>query len=86
MPLGVIGVKIGMTRIYDVDNRKLIPVTLIWVPDNVILELKSKEKHGYLAVKLGTIPVKKIHKLNKPYRTYFEKLAKHLEETLNITL
>ena len=49
---GLIGKKLGMTQIYD-EKGVLIPVTVIQAGPCVVLDLKTKEKHGYSALQLG---------------------------------
>jgi len=44
--LGILGKKIAMTQIPN-ENRNLIPVTAVWVGENVVSQIKNKEKDGY---------------------------------------
>ena len=50
--IGLIGTKIGMTRIYD-EQGHVIPVTVIKPFESKILEVKSLDKVGYSAIKVG---------------------------------
>ena len=59
----LMGIKIGMTHIWK--EEKFVPVTVIQVPETVVLENKTQEKHGYKAVKVATKKVDK-NKINKP--------------------
>jgi len=52
MSIGVLGKKIGMTRVYDTKGR-IRPVTVIEAGGNRILQVKSKEKDGYSSVQVG---------------------------------
>ncbi len=52
MSIGIIGKKVGMTRIFDEDGVS-IAVTVIDVSDNVFLQKKTQEKDGYSAVQIG---------------------------------
>ncbi|MEM7603207.1 MAG: 50S ribosomal protein L3 [Verrucomicrobiota bacterium] len=52
MSIGLIGKKIGMTRVFDEDG-KAVPVTVIDVSNNVFLQKKTSEKDGYTAVQVG---------------------------------
>lgn len=52
MSIGLIGKKLGMTRVFDEDGRA-IAVTVIDVSDNVFLQKKTSEKDGYTAVQVG---------------------------------
>lgn len=50
--LGLIGKKLGHTRIYDA-NGVITPVTVIQVGPNRVLQVKTGENDGYSAVQLG---------------------------------
>lgn len=50
--LGLLGKKIGMTRVYD-DKGKATAVTVIEAGGNTILQLKTQEKNGYSGVQVG---------------------------------
>ncbi len=52
MSIGLIGKKVGMTRIFN-DAGEAIAVTVIDVSDNVLLQKKTEEKDGYTAVQVG---------------------------------
>ncbi|MGI6710253.1 MAG: 50S ribosomal protein L3 [Bacilli bacterium] len=52
MAKGILGKKIGMTQIFS-EEGKLIPVTVIDVTGNVVLQKKTVETDGYQAVQLG---------------------------------
>ena len=52
MAKGILGKKIGMTQIFT-DAGTLIPVTVIEVTPNVVLQKKTIETDGYVAVQLG---------------------------------
>jgi large subunit ribosomal protein L3 len=53
MPLALIGLKLGHTRVYD-SNGVLTPVTVVHVGPNRVLQVKKKDgKDGYSAVQLG---------------------------------
>ena len=52
MPLGLIGKKLGHTRVYDARGI-ITPVTVILAGPNRVLQLRTPEKDGYTAVQLG---------------------------------
>ena len=54
---GILGRKVGMTQVFTKDG-KLIPVTVVNVPANVIMQVKTVEKDGYSAVQLGVFEKK----------------------------
>lgn len=49
---GILGKKIGMTQVFT-DNGELVPVTVIDVTPNVVMQVKTVESDGYEAVQLG---------------------------------
>ena len=51
MSVGLLGRKIGMTRVYDGD--KMIPVTVIEAGPCSVLQVKTKDRDGYEAVQIG---------------------------------
>lgn len=61
---GILGKKEGMTQVFTKDG-KLVPVTVIKVDDNVVLQVKTIEKDGYNAIKLG-VTDKREKIANKP--------------------
>jgi len=71
MSLGLIGKKLGMTRVYLEDGTG-VPVTVVAVSGNQVVEVKSKEKHGYSAVQLG-FDEKKESRVTKPMLNHFKK-------------
>ena len=71
MKIGLLGRKVGMTRIYDEAGR-ITPVTVIEVGGNVPLEIKTEEKHGYSAVQVGYHDQKE-QRVNKPELGHFKK-------------
>ncbi len=53
MPLGLIGKKLGHTRVYNADGVAT-PVTVVQVGPNLVLQVKKKDsRDGYSAVQLG---------------------------------
>jgi large subunit ribosomal protein L3 len=59
---GILGKKLGMTRVVKADGN-YIPVTIVQCSPNVIHQLKTSEKDGYNAVALG------FEARNKPTKT-----------------
>lgn len=64
MAKGILGKKIGMTQVFTNDGV-LVPVTVIEVKPNVVLQKKTMETDGYEAVQLG-YDDKRISLANKP--------------------
>ena len=67
---GLLGTKLGMTQVWDADNR-LVPVTVIQAGPNVVTQVRG-DADGYAAVQLayGEIDPRKV---NKPMKGHFEK-------------
>src|SRR3954447_1175101 len=68
---GLLGEKLGMTQVWDADNR-LVPVTVVKAGPNVVTQVRTAEKDGYSAVQLafGAIDPRKV---NKPLTGHFKK-------------
>ena len=79
---GLLGKKLGMTQVWDANNR-LIPVTVVEITPNVVTQLRTPEVDGYSAVQIafGAIDPRKV---NKPSAGHFEKAGvtprRHLTE------
>tara|TARA_B100002019_G_scaffold171769_1_gene148461 strand:+ start:285 stop:989 length:705 start_codon:yes stop_codon:yes gene_type:complete len=71
MTIGLIGTKIGMTREF-MESGQSVPVTVIKVEKGRVLDVISKEKRGYNAVKVGFFKLKN-SKLTKQMKGYFAK-------------
>ncbi|RMD95855.1 MAG: 50S ribosomal protein L3 [Calditrichaeota bacterium] len=68
---GIIGKKLGMTRIFT-ESGESVPVTVIEAGPCYVAAVRTKEKNGYEALQLGFEKVSK-KKLNKPRLGFFEK-------------
>ncbi len=79
---GLLGTKLGMTQVWDANN-KLIPVTVIEISPNVVTQVRTPEVDGYSAVQIayGQIDPRKA---NKPATGHFAKAGvtprRHLTE------
>jgi large subunit ribosomal protein L3 len=71
MKIGLLGKKIGMTRVYDA-NGKATPVTVIEAGDNTVLQVKSQEKNSYDSVQVG-FDSQKESRVSKPLLGHFRK-------------
>ncbi len=54
---GILGRKIGMTQVFTKEG-KLIPVTVVEVAPNTVMQVKTNESDGYNAIQLGVIDKK----------------------------
>ncbi len=79
---GVLGTKLGMTQVWDADNR-LVPVTVVQAGPCVVTQVRTADTDGYDAVQIafGAIDPRKV---NKPMSGHFEKAGvtprRHLVE------
>jgi large subunit ribosomal protein L3 len=71
MSIGLIGKKIGMTREF-METGQSVPVTVIKVEKGRVLDVISKDKRGYNAIKIGFFKIKN-SKLSKQMKGYFAK-------------
>ena len=78
--LGILGRKLGMTRVFG-DDGSIIPVTVIEAGPCPVTQVKTMEKDGYNAMQIGfdQIPERKVTKpvkghLDKANRGYFRVL------------
>jgi large subunit ribosomal protein L3 len=79
---GILGTKLGMTQVFD-ENNRVVPVTVVQAGPNVVTQIRTPEKDGYTAVQLafGAIDPRKV---NKPETGHFAKAGttprRHLVE------
>ncbi len=71
MTLGLVGQKIGMTRVYT-ENGVVTPVSVVHVEPNRVTQIKTLENEGYSAIQI-TVGKKKTSRLNKPQLGHFSK-------------
>jgi large subunit ribosomal protein L3 len=69
--LGLLGKKLGQTRVYD-EKGVLIPVTVVLAGPNRVLQCKTQETDGYNAVQLG-FDDQKDHRMTKPLLGHIKK-------------
>jgi large subunit ribosomal protein L3 len=79
---GILGEKLGMTQVWDEDN-KIVPVTVVKAGPCVVTQVRSAETDGYSAVQLGFGPIDP-RKVNKPSAGHYAKAGvtprRHLVE------
>jgi len=68
---GILGTKLGMTQVFD-ENNRIVPVTVVKAGPNVVTQIRTQDSDGYAAVQLafGAIDPRKV---NKPRTGHFEK-------------
>lgn len=69
--VGLIGKKLGQTRIYDADGN-IVPVTVVLAGPNRVIQCKTPDTDGYQAVQLG-FGDQKEHRITKPKAGHFKK-------------
>lgn len=79
---GVLGVKLGMTQVWD-ENNRVVPVTVIEVSPNVVTQIRTVDNDGYDAIQIAAGPIDP-RKVSKPLKGHFEKAGvtprRHLTE------
>ena len=68
---GLLGKKIGMTRIFDIDGNA-VPVTILQAGPCTVTQLKTIDNDGYDAIQVGYGERKQKH-LSKPLKGHFDK-------------
>ncbi|TAN43795.1 MAG: 50S ribosomal protein L3 [Nitrospirae bacterium] len=71
---GILGKKLGMTQIVAEDG-KVVPVTVVEAGPCCVIQVKTSEKDGYSAVKVGFVELKKEKNMTKPQLGVFKKAA-----------
>lgn len=66
------GKKIGMTQIFT-ETGDMVPVTVVEAGPCCVIQIKTMEKDGYEAIKVGFMEEKKVKKISKPMKGVFEK-------------
>jgi large subunit ribosomal protein L3 len=69
---GLIGIKVGMTQVFD-ENGIVVPVTVIKAGPCVVVQKKTKEADGYESVQLGLVEFVRPSRVNKPRTGHFKK-------------
>jgi large subunit ribosomal protein L3 len=67
---GILGEKLGMTQVFD-ENNRIVPVTVVKAGPCVVTQIRTQEKDGYTAVQLayGQIDPRKV---TKPLAGHFQ--------------
>lgn len=80
MSLGLVGRKVGMTRIFT-DDGDSQPVTVLDVSNNRVTQIKTPDTDGYTAVQV-TFGKRRASRVNKPSAGHFAKAAVEAGHTL----
>lgn len=71
MSLGLVGRKVGMTRIFT-DDGSTVPVTVLDVSNNRVTQIKTPEVDGYAAVQVA-FGKRRVSRVGKPAAGHFAK-------------
>jgi large subunit ribosomal protein L3 len=80
VPAGLIGRKLGMTRIFGDDGR-VVPVSVIEATPNTVTRLRTPELDGYAALQLASGTTKRV---TKPVAGQFKHLDKELQRPRHV--
>lgn len=80
MTIGLVGRKVGMTRIFS-DDGETLPVTVLDVSDNRITQIKTSTKDGYSAVQV-TFGKRRASRVRKPLAGHLAKAGVEAGHTL----
>src|SRR6266496_2877478 len=69
---GLIGIKVGMTQVFE-ENGAVVPATVIKAGPCVVVQKKVKDKDGYDAVQLGLVEFIRPDRVTKPRAGHFKK-------------
>ena len=68
---GIMGLKLGMTQVFD-DEGRAVPVTVIHTEPNQVLRIRTRERDGYEAAQLGVGAIRE-HKVVHAQRIDYQK-------------
>ena len=87
MPVGILGKKLGQTRVYDAKGV-ITPVTIVLAGPNRVLQCKTQQSDGYNAVQLG-FNEQKEQRVTKPLLGHIKKFngtpVKRIQEFRNFS-
>lgn len=73
--IGILGKKLGMTQVYD-ENNRLVPVTVVQAGPCTVTDVLTEKKNGYSAVQLG-YGKRNVKNVKKPVLGHLKKSAIH---------
>jgi large subunit ribosomal protein L3 len=80
VPAGLIGRKLGMTRLFG-DDGTVVPVSVIQASPNTITRLRTAEQDGYTALQLGAGSARRV---TKPVAGQFKALSKDQQKPASV--
>ena len=73
MTIGLVGRKVGMTRIFT-DDGESVPVSVVDVSANRVTQIKTSETDGYVAVQVG-FGSRRVSRVSKAQKGHFAKAS-----------
>ena len=70
---GLLGEKLGMTQVWD-ENNRIVPITVVKAGPNVVTQVRTPQTDGYSAVQIAFGAVRP-RKVTKPLAGHFEKVG-----------
>ncbi len=80
----LLGSKIGMTRVFDAQENKVIPVTAVLVGEAYVTQLKNVDNDGYCAIQVGIVKAKFAEQ--EPSEEWFKNKADFFRITKEVKL
>jgi large subunit ribosomal protein L3 len=74
----LVGKKLGMTQVFNAKGE-IVPVTIVQVDNTIVVDKKTVERDGYVALKLGAFDAKKPKKMPKALKGLFKNEKKKLD-------
>ncbi len=71
MSIGLLGKKVGMTRVFT-ENGQSVPVTVLKIETNIVSMIKNIDSDGYNALQMSSVEQKE-NKVKKPHLGHFKK-------------
>ena len=71
MSLGLLGQKLGMTRVFDEDGNS-IPVTVVLVENNRVVQVKTEATDGYTAIQVA-FGIRRASRVTRPLKGHYAK-------------
>ena len=81
---GILTKKIGMTQLFG-EQGEVTPVTVLQAFENTVVQVKTPEKDGYSAVKVGLIETKE-DKVKKPIKGQAKEVSKAYKKFVELRL
>jgi large subunit ribosomal protein L3 len=80
--LGILGTKVGMTQLFDADERLATPVTVIHAEPNVVLRRFTQDADGYSSVQVG-YKDQRATRTNRPHAGQFARASEASGQTIS---